>query len=86
MFAAAGYVVAAVNYHGSSGFGQKFLSSINGDWGRRELADVEAGTDYMLATGTIDPVSYTHLRAHETVLDLVCRLLLEQKHITLPQS
>ena len=25
------------------------------------------------------PVSYTHLRAHETVLDLVCRLLLEQK-------
>ena len=25
-----------------------------------------------------DPVSYTHLRAHETVLDLVCRLLLEK--------
>ena len=29
-----------------------------------------------VATGT---VSYTHLRAHETVLDLVCRLLLEKK-------
>ena len=28
---------------------------------------------------TIAPVSYTHLRAHETVLDLVCRLLLEKK-------
>ena len=55
MFAAAGYVVCAVNYHGSSGFGQKFLSCINGDWGRREMADVEAGTDYLLATGTIDP-------------------------------
>ena len=27
----------------------------------------------------ITPVSYTHLRAHETVLDLVCRLLLEKK-------
>ena len=27
----------------------------------------------------IIPVSYTHLRAHETVLDLVCRLLLEKK-------
>ena len=26
-------------------------------------------------------VSYTHLRAHETVLDLVCRLLLEKKTI-----
>ena len=25
-------------------------------------------------------VSYTHLRAHETVLDLVCRLLLEKKN------
>ena len=24
-------------------------------------------------------VSYTHLRAHETVLDLVCRLLLEKQ-------
>ena len=32
-----------------------------------------------------DPVSYTHLRAHETVLDLVCRLLLgkqKKKHKT----
>ena len=27
---------------------------------------------------TNEPVSYTHLRAHETVLDLVCRLLLEK--------
>src|SRR5665648_663542 len=26
-----------------------------------------------------DPVSYTHLRAHETRHDLVCRLLLETK-------
>ena len=28
---------------------------------------------------TQESVSYTHLRAHETVLDLVCRLLLEKK-------
>ena len=27
-------------------------------------------------------VSYTHLRAHETVLDIVCRLLLEKKNKT----
>src|SRR5450756_2728261 len=32
--------------------------------------------DYML------PVSYTHLRAHETRHDLVCRLLLEKKKTT----
>ena len=30
-------------------------------------------------------VSYTHLRAHETVLDLVCRLLLEKKNNTTPE-
>ena len=27
----------------------------------------------------ITAVSYTHLRAHETVLDIVCRLLLEKQ-------
>ena len=32
----------------------------------------------------IQPVSYTHLRAHETVLDIVCRLLLEKKKKTNP--
>ena len=39
-----------------------------------DLAALIDGT--ALALG---PVSYTHLRAHETVLDLVCRLLLEKK-------
>ena len=38
------------------------------------------------ATGNLavllEAVSYTHLRAHETVLDLVCRLLLEKKKKT----
>ena len=32
--------------------------------------------------GGVGSVSYTHLRAHETVLDLVCRLLLEKKQQT----
>src|SRR5450756_2825166 len=31
------------------------------------------------AVATNIPVSYTHLRAHETRHDLVCRLLLEKK-------
>ena len=39
------------------------------------LGRPEAGED-LLGGGA---VSYTHLRAHETVLDLVCRLLLEKK-------
>ena len=42
-----------------------------------------AGLDSVRATAPAKvaarPVSYTHLRAHETVLDLVCRLLLEKK-------
>ena len=33
----------------------------------------------MLDAVVTNAVSYTHLRAHETVLDLVCRLLLEKK-------
>ena len=39
------------------------------------LADHERGRAMSLWS-----VSYTHLRAHETVLDLVCRLLLEKKN------
>jgi dipeptidyl aminopeptidase/acylaminoacyl peptidase len=47
-FAAPGYVVACVNYHGSSGFGQAFLDSITHRWGELELQDVEAGTDWLI--------------------------------------
>eukprot|EP00657_Telonema_sp_P-1_P009185 TRINITY_DN3359_c0_g1_i1.p1 TRINITY_DN3359_c0_g1~~TRINITY_DN3359_c0_g1_i1.p1 ORF type:complete len:128 (+),score=68.72 TRINITY_DN3359_c0_g1_i1:80-463(+) len=41
-----------------------------------------AGLGTLLLDATLNPVSYTHLRAHETVLDLVCRLLLEKKKQT----
>ena len=34
----------------------------------------------------LNAVSYTHLRAHETVLDLVCRLLLEKKKAEHPPT
>ena len=49
LFAAQGYVVAGVNYHGSSGFGHAFLDSITHHWGELELKDIEAGTDWLLA-------------------------------------
>ena len=42
-----------------------------------QQADVVADQIVLVVT---EPVSYTHLRAHETVLDLVCRLLLENKN------
>ncbi|CAG0985051.1 acylaminoacyl-peptidase [Burkholderiales bacterium] len=54
VFAAQGYVVVSVNYHGSSGWGQAFLESDNGCYGEKELADVEAATDFLLEQGYID--------------------------------
>ena len=33
----------------------------------------------VVALYIVVPVSYTHLRAHETAANLVCRLLLEKK-------
>jgi len=48
VFAAAGYVVVAVNYHGSSGFGFAFRDSIMGRMGQLELRDIEAATDWVL--------------------------------------
>jgi dipeptidyl aminopeptidase/acylaminoacyl peptidase len=47
-FAAQGYVVACVNYHGSSGFGYAFLDSITHRWGQLEQQDIEAATDLLL--------------------------------------
>src|SRR5450756_114901 len=38
-----------------------------------------AVTSILCDSGSSGPVSYTHLRAHETRHDLVCRLLLEKK-------
>ena len=40
------------------------------------------GNPVVHGVDTEGSVSYTHLRAHETVLDLVCRLLLEKKKQT----
>ena len=40
---------------------------------------VREHTELTWLLNCLTPVSYTHLRAHETVLDLVCRLLLEKK-------
>jgi dipeptidyl aminopeptidase/acylaminoacyl peptidase len=54
VFAAQGYIVASVNYHGSSGFGYAFLDSITHRWGELELQDVEAGTDWLLKKSFVD--------------------------------
>jgi dipeptidyl aminopeptidase/acylaminoacyl peptidase len=48
VFAAQGYVVCSVNFHGSSGFGYAFLDSITHRYGQLELQDIEAATDVLL--------------------------------------
>jgi dipeptidyl aminopeptidase/acylaminoacyl peptidase len=53
-FAAQGYIVVMVNYHGSSSYGDAFTRVIDGSLGHREYADVEAFTDHFVAKKLVD--------------------------------
>jgi len=44
-YAAQGFGVVAVNFHGSTGFGQAFTDSISGDWGGAPFEDLMAAVD-----------------------------------------
>jgi dipeptidyl aminopeptidase/acylaminoacyl peptidase len=55
LFASRGHVVAAVNFHGSTGWGDAFTDSNTAQYGTKEFEDVEKATDYLLAEGYIDP-------------------------------
>jgi len=46
LFAASGYVVIELNFHGSPGYGQKFIEDISGDWGGAPFEDLMKGLDY----------------------------------------
>ena len=54
-FAAPGYVVAMVNFHGSSSYGQEFANAILGDWGGKAAEDLLRATDHLIGRGFIDP-------------------------------
>ncbi|MEH3107708.1 MAG: S9 family peptidase [Sphingomonas fennica] len=43
VFAGAGLATVTIDFHGSIGYGQRFVDSINRDWGGRPLADLKAG-------------------------------------------
>jgi len=55
VFAAQGYLVLAVNYRGSSGRGVAWKKAIFADWGNKEVKDLLAGVDYLIAQGMADP-------------------------------
>ena len=54
MFAARGYLVAAVNFHGSTGYGQKFTDAISQHWGDYPFEDLMKGLDVVAALPYVD--------------------------------
>ena len=46
LFAADGYVVVMINRRGSTGYGQKFIDEVSGDWGGKAYVDLMKGLDY----------------------------------------
>ena len=50
LMAASGYVVVLINPRGSTGYGQKFIDGINGDWGGKPIMDLMNGLDYVEKT------------------------------------
>ncbi|HEX2152377.1 MAG TPA: S9 family peptidase [Acidimicrobiia bacterium] len=55
ILASAGYRVAMVNFHGSTGWGEDFTTSIHGAWGDLPHRDIEAATDTLVERGLADP-------------------------------
>jgi dipeptidyl aminopeptidase/acylaminoacyl peptidase len=54
VWAARGYVVVMPNPRGSTGFGQKFVDEISGDWGGKCYRDLVAGLDYVTQLPYVD--------------------------------
>jgi dipeptidyl aminopeptidase/acylaminoacyl peptidase len=42
-YAGMGFAVVMIDFHGSTGYGQKFTDSISGDWGGKPLEDLQKG-------------------------------------------
>jgi dipeptidyl aminopeptidase/acylaminoacyl peptidase len=54
LFAAAGYVVIGPNFHGSTGFGLKFMDAIKGQWGGAPYEDQMKAVDTALTWPYVD--------------------------------
>jgi len=55
LFAANGYAVIAANYRGSAGRGAEYQKAIYADWGNKEVQDLLAAVDQVVAMGVADP-------------------------------
>ncbi len=54
VFAQSGFVVVMPNPRGSTGYGQKFIDDINGDWGGKVYDDLMAAADYVATQPYVD--------------------------------
>lgn len=45
VYAGAGYATVFIDFHGSTGYGQKFTDAISGDWGGKPLIDLQKGLE-----------------------------------------
>lgn len=54
VFANAGYIVFMPNPRGSTGYGQKFVNDISGDWGGKVMVDIKNGVVEVLKRPYID--------------------------------
>jgi dipeptidyl aminopeptidase/acylaminoacyl peptidase len=54
LFAAPGYIIALVNFHGSTSFGQYFADCINRAHPEKPFTDIMNATDYLLKLGYVD--------------------------------
>ena len=52
LWAAAGFGVVMVDFHGSTGYGQAFTDSISRDWGGKPLEDLQKGFAHITQTQT----------------------------------
>jgi dipeptidyl aminopeptidase/acylaminoacyl peptidase len=48
LWAAQGYGVVMIDFHGSLGYGQKFTDAITRDWGGKPLEDLQKGFDFIV--------------------------------------
>lgn len=55
LWAAQNYVIFAPNPRGSTGFGQKFVNEITGDWGGKVYEDLIKGIEYVEKLNFVDP-------------------------------
>ncbi|MEV0647504.1 prolyl oligopeptidase family serine peptidase [Phytomonospora sp. NPDC050363] len=72
-FTRRGFAVADVDYHGSTGYGRAFRTSLNGQWGELDVADCISAADALIKSDVADPETvfvsgssaggYTALRA-----------------------